>query len=153
MSIVTRQDVNAVQGTLSGWKTAEVDVPEFGEGAVAFVRELSSAEKEHVSFSVLGKDGDVDYRLAKGKNDLVVAYGWVNEDGERLFKTKSDIKVISGFPGTLIDRLSDQISDLTKLKSEEVHDDITCPHCNETFDANLTRMLTDASEKEEPEKN
>jgi len=152
MGIVTRQDVNAVQGTLSGWITAEVDVPELGKGAIAFVRELSSAEKEHVSFAVLGKDGNVDYRLLKGMGDQVVAYGWIDEKGKRLYSNK-ETKIVGAMQGTLTDRLGDKIRELSGLASEDVHDDITCPHCNETFDANLTQLLKDASEKAEPGKN
>ena len=154
MSIVTRQDVDPVQqGALSGWITAEVDAPEFGESATAFVRELSSAEKEHVSFSVIGRDGEVDYTLAKGKNDLIVAYGWIDGDGKRLYVTKNDIKLVGSLPGTLIDRLSNKISDLSGLKADDVHDEIVCPNCEKPFDANLTQLLKDASEKPEPAKN
>jgi len=153
MTIVTRQQVDAVQGTLSGWKTAEVDIPELGEGAVALVRELSSSEKEHVSFGILNREGKVDYRLIKGMEDQVVAYGWVDETGKRLFSNK-ETKPISGMPSNIVNRLSQKIRELSGLvKSDDVIADVSCPHCGETFPVNLTELTKAAGEKEEPEKN
>jgi len=89
----------------------------------------------------------------KGKNELIVAYGWVDEDGKRLYATKNDVKLVGDLPGTLITRLSDKIADLSGLKSEDVHDEVVCPNCEKPFDVKLTQLLKLASEKPRTAKN
>lgn len=92
--------------------TAEVPVPEWGEGATVRVRGLSAKQRFDWSLS--------SQKAAAGEPapdplSYLFCLGAINDDGARLFPQAQDADVVAELRGDVIDRVTTKIMELSGL--------------------------------------
>jgi len=149
MSYLTRDEIKTAARS-SGVRTVEVDVPDWG-GKV-LIRELSADEVEEIGYGAINRQGKQDVRLTRGMRMKLIMWA-VIEDAESL-KTVfalADLKWLGQQPHRIIDRVSDEVADLSDIKAKpakRLHS-LTCPNCDEPFEVDLTALVKEYDEAHE----
>lgn len=95
----------------------ELDVPEFG--GTAYVRGLTSGERDHYEAQVMQRRGkELVPNLTNARAKLVVL-ALCDENGERLFGDR-DISALGKLPAKGVQRIFDKARDLAGLSEEDV---------------------------------
>jgi len=97
-------------------KREAIELPEFGEGCVAYVHQLSAGKKNAIEQSMMNKNWTgVDTRKAGQRKERWIVAGLRDAAGNPLL-TESDIPVIEQWPAPLRDRIFDAIEALSETK-------------------------------------
>lgn len=94
-------------------KREEVPVPEWGEGAVVLVKQLSAMERM-AFFSSTGKEENKDQHGIS----LALTHFIVNEDGSRLFE-ENEAAVLAGKSLDVLVRIFDAVKKLNGMEATE----------------------------------
>ncbi len=103
--------------------TAEVAVPEFGDGATVRVRGLSSKQRFDWRMSAV-KAGEGE--PAPDPTAYLVVLGAIDADGARIFPNIQDVDNVADMRGDIVERIADKVmelSGLTDAKAVEAKND------------------------------
>jgi hypothetical protein len=113
MALLTKAQINsAVDRT---WE--DVPVPEWGEGAMVRLMELTAADRGYIeagSVVANGQSPQLRIESLKTYREKLVAFGMVDENFERLYSNK-EIGELSKKSGAVIERLAAKVQELSRM--------------------------------------
>jgi len=113
MALLTKAQINsAVDRT---WE--DVPVPEWGEGAMVRLMELTAADRGYIeagSVVANGQSPQLRIESLKTYREKLVAFGLVDENFERLYSNK-EIGELSKKSGAVIERLAGKVQELSRM--------------------------------------
>ncbi|WP_406199284.1 hypothetical protein OG331_23100 [Streptomyces sp. NBC_01017] len=113
MALLTKAQINAAVDR--EWE--DVPVPEWGEGAVVRLMELSAADRGYIeagSVVANGQSPQLRIESLKTYREKLVAFGMVDENFERLYSNK-EIGELSQKSGAVIERLAAKVQELSRM--------------------------------------
>lgn len=97
-------------------QTRDVPIPEWGEGQVARIRELTGKKRDEVDYLLArGKKQGDDFRDSRAK---IAAKSLIDAAGNLLFDEVKDLQKINTIPGKILERIVSEIFDLNGLTEE-----------------------------------
>lgn len=113
MALLTKDQVNAAVDR----KWEDVPVPEWGEGAMVRLIELSSADRGYIeagSVVAQGQSPQLRVESLKTYREKLVAFGMVDENFNRLFSNK-EMSELGKKSGAVIERLAAKVQELSGM--------------------------------------
>lgn len=99
--------------------TADVEVPEWGEGAKVLVRELTAYEQMHIGITAMDDDGNVNSSQIADLYVTVVSMGLLNEKKRPQF-TVNQVKALPARYADVVARIASKILELSGMSETEV---------------------------------
>jgi len=113
MGLLTKAQINSVVDR--AWE--DVPVPEWGEGAMVRLMELTAADRGYIeagSVVANGQSPQLRIESLKTYREKLVAFGLVDENFERLYSNK-EIGELSQKSGAVIERLAAKVQELSRM--------------------------------------
>jgi hypothetical protein len=113
MGLLTKAQINSVVDRQ--WE--DVPVPEWGEGAMVRLMELTAADRGYIeagSVVANGQSPQLRIESLKTYREKLVAFGLVDENFERLYSNK-EIGELSLKSGAVIERLAAKVQELSRM--------------------------------------
>lgn len=106
--------------------TADVEVPEWGDGAKVLVRELTAYEQMNIGVSAVDDDGNVDNSQVADLYAAVVSMGLLDEKKRPQF-TINQVKMLPSRYADVIARIANKILELSDMLAGEDAENPTSP--------------------------
>lgn len=113
MALLTKAQINSAVDR--EWE--DVPVPEWGEGAMVRLMELTAADRGYIeagSVVANGQSPQLRIESLKTYREKLVAFGMVDENFERLYSNK-EISELSLKSGAVIERLAAKVQELSRM--------------------------------------
>ncbi|MFJ9748868.1 hypothetical protein [Streptomyces chartreusis] len=113
MALLTKAQINSAVDR--AWE--DVPVPEWGEGAMVRLMELTAADRGYIeagSVVANGQSPQLRIESLKTYREKLVAFGMVDENFERLYSNK-EISELSLKSGAVIERLAAKVQELSRM--------------------------------------
>lgn len=113
MALLTKAQINSAVDR--AWE--DVPVPEWGEGAMVRLMELTAADRGYIeagSVVANGQSPQLRIESLKTYREKLVAFGMVDENFERLYSNK-EISELSQKSGAVIERLAAKVQELSRM--------------------------------------
>lgn len=113
MGLLTKAQINSAVDRQ--WE--DVPVPEWGEGAMVRLMELTAADRGYIeagSVVANGQSPQLRIESLKTYREKLVAFGMVDENFERLYSNK-EIGELSQKSGAVIERLAAKVQELSRM--------------------------------------
>lgn len=113
MALLTKAQINSAVDRQ--WE--DVPVPEWGEGAMVRLMELTAADRGYIeagSVVANGQSPQLRIESLKTYREKLVAFGMVDENFERLYSNK-EISDLSQKSGAVIERLAAKVQELSRM--------------------------------------
>ena len=100
-------------------KLERIELPEWGEGAHAYIRVMTGAERDGLESSSVGQGGTRNLQNFRAR---VAAMVLADKDGKRLFQNPSDIPKLGNKSSIPLDRIFDAGFRLNRLSDDAIED-------------------------------
>jgi hypothetical protein len=116
MAALTKTQILESKSTL---EIKRVPVPEWGDGAFVFVRELSGDERDAYDQKMYQVNQSNDFR---GSRSTLVAMALCDEEGSQMGFTPAEVEQLGKKSGAAIDRIFEVVKDLSGLSGKAVEE-------------------------------